>query len=62
MICEYDIRLKSCPFCHKPAWLVHIDFSDDTTWYRPECSECKCGWKENYEIKEEAIKEWNNRS
>ena len=57
--CEYHIDMKACPFCKKPPYLVHVEFDDGDVWYHPECSECNCGWKENYETKEEAVKAWN---
>lgn len=61
MTYEYDDRLKNCPFCNSKAWLGLIVYAIDDVWYTPSCSECKCGWFENYETKEEAIEMWNKR-
>ena len=61
MILETDSRLQECPFCKGEAMLAHVKFPDDTFWYNPQCYECKAGWNENYETKEEAITAWNKR-
>lgn len=55
-----DDKLKPCPFCQGKAWLQHIEYPEDT-WYNPQCSECKAGWMESYETKDEAINAWNER-
>lgn len=49
------------PFLQRKTWLGHVEFLDNTLWYNPQCSQCKAGWNENYETKEEAIDIWNNR-
>ncbi len=54
-------EMKPCPFCGGEAWLAHIAFNDKDVWYHPECSNCSCGWQENYETTEEAIARWNTR-
>ena len=55
-------ELKPCPFCGGEAVIIAIDFADGDTWYRPECSECKCGWQENLETVDGAIIAWNART
>ena len=57
----FDERLKSCPMCDAPAGLVYVPFNDMDVYFRPECTECGCGWKYNYPTKEEAIEAWNKR-
>lgn len=59
MTSEYDDRMMACPFCHSSAELLWVEFYDGDTWYRPQCSECNCGWKENYPTKDEAVAAWN---
>ena len=59
---EYNEELKSCPFCNGVAYLTHVEFNDGDVYYNPNCSECNCGWKENYETKDEAITAWNKRA
>ena len=56
-----DTRLKRCPFCGGKAWLQHIEYPDGDIWYNPQSSECRAGWMENYETKNEAINTWNRR-
>lgn len=59
---SFDDRLDTCPFCNEKACLGYIIFEDNDVWYNPQCSECSCGWNQNYETKEEAIKAWNKRN
>jgi len=61
MILEYNEKLKSCPFCGGVSVLGRIEFPYNEVWYNPQCSECKVGWQENYETKEEAVEQWNKR-
>lgn len=55
-------ELKPCPFCNGFASIINVEFNDGDVWYRPECSECKCGWQENYESIGEAVNVWNLRA
>ena len=55
-------ELKPCPFCGGFASVINVEFNDGDVWYRPECSECKCGWQENYESIGEAVNVWNLRA
>jgi MoaA/NifB/PqqE/SkfB family radical SAM enzyme len=59
---EYCDKLSVCPFCGGKAWLETIEYTSGDTWYHPECSECLCGLGHNYDLKEEAIDEWNKRA
>ena len=61
IVFESNKNLKNCPFCNSKAWLGLIEYPDNEIWYNPSCSECKCGWMENYETKYEAIMAWNKR-
>jgi len=58
---EYNDKLKSCPFCGGISELVHVEFDDGDTWYRPQCSICNSHSGMNYETVNEAIKMWNKR-
>jgi Lar family restriction alleviation protein len=55
-------ELLPCPFCGGEAVVIAQDFDDGDVWYRPECTKCKCGWRENVETIDEAIEKWNART
>lgn len=54
-------ELNPCPFCSGEAVLIAVNFDDGDVYYRPQCSECQCGWQENYKTENEAINAWNIR-
>lgn len=58
---EYDVKLKSCPFCSRVAVLQHINYSDGDTYYNAQCENQCCMSITNYATKKEAIINWNVR-
>ena len=58
---EYNNEMKPCPICHAPAGIAYVSFKDGDVWFRPECTECECGWKFNYPTRKEAVEAWNKR-
>lgn len=64
MVFEENEKLKECPFCQGTSCLQYIVYHIPVRdiWYNPQCSECRAGWNENYETKDEAIAAWNERN
>lgn len=56
---EWITKLKACPGCHSEARLIREVFEDGDVWFRPECSQCKIGFQENFSTVKEAVEEWN---
>lgn len=57
-MCEPE-KLKSCPFCGTIPVVQIVG----KVYYDIECIECqRASTSQNYETKEEAIKDWNTRT
>ena len=54
-------KQEPCPSCGAESTIIHVEFDDGDVWYRPECSQCNVGWKEQYPTVREAVEAWNQQ-
>jgi len=54
-------ELKPCPFCGSEAYIGQSGMS---LYWTVSCEnhECRCGWKNRFETREDAVKLWNERN